>query len=632
MRDRGNTGRGGRGWPLQAYFAVVGAVVVAAGLAAGVYVLLQARDGELRAQELGIIAFGVLLTLLVLAFVYRQVARPMSALADAVRAGRGLDTTMPASGPAQVADLGASVNELIATVRSEASERENAERRYGELFEGNPLPSLIIRSRTLEIVDVNRAAVEALGYSRQEFTRLKTSDLVVPDDSIQAQQIQRNRDAESATLRYGPLSFKRKDGSLMRVMGTSYVVEYRQERVRVAMLEDVTEKEKIERQMQQAQRLESLGQLAGGVAHDFNNLLTVILNVTSSLKKSVADEEAARDVERVDKAARSASRLTHQLLAFARREVVPQTVLNVSDELDDLKELLSRTIGSHIALTMDLPREVWPVIMDRGQLEQIVINLAVNARDAMPRGGRLTISAENSAVDAAYAAARPGLAAGDYVELQIADSGTGMDKKTLEHAFEPFFTTKPVGQGTGLGLATVYGIVKQLNGHIALYSEVGKGTTITVLVPKTSQQAVVDAPAAAPARRPSTGTILVVEDYADLRELFEEILKGSGFRVITAPDGAAAVAAAAEHEGEIDLLLTDIVMPNMLGTDLARELQMKHPDLRVLFMSGHAQPVIGAATPLPPGARLLQKPFLEAELLAKLGEVLEAPAEAELRA
>jgi PAS domain S-box-containing protein len=446
-----------------------------------------AGASRLQERELAIIAFGVLLTLLALAFVYRQVARPIAALGAAVRATRSFDAAVPVAGPAPVAALGEDINGLIASLQRESSDRESAERRYAELFEGNPLPSLILRSRSLEILEANEAAVKALGYSREEFRKLKTTDIVVPEDPAQDTQIQQTRQTEAPTLRYGPLNFRRKDGSFIRVVGTSYVVDYRRERVRVAMLEDVTEKEKIERQMQQAQRLESLGQLAGGVAHDFNNLLTVMLNVTASLKEEVSTADAAHDVERLDKAARSASRLTHQLLAFARRDVVPRTVLDVGRELAELKELLSRTLGSHVELVLEAAPDVSPVLMDRGQLEQIVINLAVNARDAMPRGGRLFISARNKLVDDAYAQARPGLAPRDYVEIEIADTGTGMDRTTLDRVFEPFFTTKPVGQGTGLGLATVYGIVKQVEGHVAIYSELGRGTTVSVLIPRANE-------------------------------------------------------------------------------------------------------------------------------------------------
>jgi hypothetical protein len=325
----------------------------------------------------------------------------------------------------------------------------------------------------------------------------------------------------------------------------------------------------------------------------------------------------------VDKAAQSAKRLTRQLLAFARREVMAQSALNLSDQIADLKDLLGRTIGSHIVLTADLPSDTWRVLMDRGQLEQVVINLVVNARDAMPKGGKLDLSLENFVVDREYATPRPGLEPGRYVKLQVSDSGTGMDRATLEHAFEPFFTTKPVGQGTGMGLATVYGIVRQLHGHVGIYSEVGHGTTVTILLPATTRGATVEeSPAAPPAHAAATGTILVVEDYADLRELFEEILGAAGYRVLSAPDGAAALAVAREHKDEIDLLLTDVVMPKMLGTDLARELAVEQPRLRIVFMSGHAQPVVFADAPLPEGAALLHKPFMEAELLEKIGSVM----------
>jgi PAS domain S-box-containing protein len=505
-------------------------------------------------------------------------------------------------------------------------ELEATQESFTGLFEGCPLPMLMIDVNTLDILDVNQACVDLMGYTREEFKAHKTPDFTVEDTEEQADAVRKIRAEQLPTIRFGPVAYRRRDGSIMRAQGTSYLVDYADRKVRIAMLEDVTEKEKIEQQLQQAHRLESLGQLAGGVAHDFNNLLTVILNSSASLKAAVKDASARRDLDRVDKAAQSASRLTRQLLAFARREVVPQSVLNVSDQVADLKDLLARTIGSHIVMTADLPSDVWPVRMDRGHLEQVVINLVVNARDAMPHGGTLSLTLDNFAVDRSYASVRPGLKRGRYVRLQVSDTGTGMDSATLQHAFEPFFTTKPVGKGTGMGLATVYGIVKQLGGDISIDSEVGRGTTFTVFLPATSGVVTADRPSAPGARASGTGTVLVVEDYADLRELFSEILSGAGYKVLTAPDGAAALRLARERKGEIDVLLTDVVMPNMLGPDLARELRAEQPGLRVLFMSGHAQPAAFAAAPLPAGAVLLQKPFMEAELLEKLGEVLSRPA------
>jgi PAS domain S-box-containing protein len=334
---------------------------------------------------------------------------------------------------------------------------------------------LVIDADTLQILDVNGALAGTLGYTVQELRSMRTSDLTVPDDPEQASRRAAVRASRTPTIRFGPLNYRKKDGSFMRAAGSSYIVGHEGKSLRIAILEDVTEKEKIERQMQQAQRLESLGQLAGGVAHDFNNLLTVILNVTATLKREALREDAAHDVERIEKAAQSASRLTHQLLAFARREIAAQMVLDANAELSDLRDLLARSLGSHVILTIDLAPAAWPVLMDRGHLEQVVINLAVNARDAMPRGGKLVISTANVTVDDSYAQARPGLAKGDYVRIQVADTGTGDGQDRTRPRLRALFHHKPVGQGTGLGLATVYGIVKQEQGHVSIYSEVGAG-------------------------------------------------------------------------------------------------------------------------------------------------------------
>ena len=509
------------------------------------------------------------------------------------------------------------------------------QRVFAQLFDANPLASLVLDAVSLQVLDANQAAADAFGYTREEFKALRTSDLTVPDDDAQAERLRQVRAQQAPTVRFGPLSYRRKDGSLFRAMGTSYVVDYGDRRIRVSMLEDVTETERLERQMQQAQRLESLGQLAGGVAHDFNNLLAVILNVTASLEAEVeaaiarGDDrwlDALRDLERVDKAGSAASRLTRQLLAFARHETLPRSVIDIGAQVNGLAELLHRTLGSHVRLVIEVGDDLWRVSMDGGHLEQVVINLAVNARDAMPQGGVLTISAQNVSIDAAQAAGRAGLLAGRYVQLQVSDSGTGMDKSTLERVFEPFFTTKPPGQGTGMGLATVYGIVKQVGGNISVYSEVGHGTTVTMLIPATEESVQEVKPSARVAPSgPADGTVLVVEDYDDLRDLIGEILRAAGYTVLLARDGAGALEVAGGNSGRIDLLLTDIVMPNMLGPDLARELTAAQPGLKVLFMSGHAQPMLNATSAITSDVALLQKPFMASELLEKVREVLVGP-------
>jgi two-component system, cell cycle sensor histidine kinase and response regulator CckA len=264
--------------------------------------------------------------------------------------------------------------------------------------------------------------------------------------------------------------------------------------------------------------------------------------------------------------------------------------------------------------------------MDPGHLEQVVINLCVNARDSMSRGGALSITTANVVIDEVLADLMPGIEAGRHVRIQVSDSGSGMDQSTMDHAFEPFFTTKGLGLGTGLGLATVYGIVKQVKGHVSIDSQLGRGTTVTILIPVTDEVVprARDLKSGQPSK-PATGTVLIVDDYGDLRDLMEEILRQAGYTVFSAQDGKSAMALARDHRGEIDVLLTDIVMPSMLGSELAEQMKVEHPDLRVLFMSGFARPVEGPAGTVGADTPLLQKPFMGQELLDKMREVLDTP-------
>ncbi len=298
--------------------------------------------------------------------------------------------------------------------------------------------------------------------------------------------------------------------------------------------------------------------------------------------------------------------------------------MNISSVVTEMEPLLRRTLGEHIELVASADSDLWPVLIDSGQLSQVLTNLSVNSRDAMPKGGKLTIDVSNVNVDTAFAATRPLLKPGCYVRLRVSDTGAGMDKKTVEHAFEPFFTTKPRGQGTGLGLATIYGIVTQAGGYIDLYSELGVGTRVSVLLPATDQlQTAVQVVAPAPPVR-ATETVLVVEDSDDLREIAGRILTNNGYQVMVAANGPDALELAGGFPGHIDLLLTDVVMPHMQGSDLAPLLVASRPDLRVLYMSGFAQPALVANGTLAPGLALLDKPFTEPALLARVREVLEA--------
>jgi signal transduction histidine kinase/CheY-like chemotaxis protein len=393
-------------------------------------------------------------------------------------------------------------------------------------------------------------------------------------------------------------------------------------------------------QQVQAQRLESLGQLAGGVAHDFNNLLSVILNYVTFVSEDVAAaaagpesarhlESASADLAEVKKAAERAARLTHQLLVFARRDVIRPQVLDLGTVITSVEEMLRRTIGEHVELVTSLAGDLWPVLADPGQLEQVLVNLAVNARDAMPAGGTLNIDTANVTVDADTIAGGSRARKGRSVRLRVSDTGTGMPAEVAQHVFEPFFTTKPDGGGTGLGLATVYGILTQADGEIRIYSEPGRGTTFTITLPVTAEAAIPVAEAAIPVaepapyqRAPKGETVLVVEDEDALREVTRRIFTRNGYQVITAADGPEALRIARSHPGEIHLLVTDVVMPHMLGKEVAENIRLIKPEIEVVFMSGYARPVLASQGRLDPGVALVEKPFSEAHLLAVAGQVL----------
>jgi PAS domain S-box-containing protein len=597
-----------------------------------------ADAARLQGQQLEIVGIGVAAVLLALFIVYRRVARPIETLSMSVRSTRRLESPglVPVGGPAQVADLGQDINQLITSLNREWAARESAQRNYLRLFEGSPLPILVVDPTSGKFLEVNDSAATAFAYSREEFVELTTPDIFTPKDEQEAAQVEaaRNGAEGKSYSRIGPLSVRKKDGATMRVLVTSYQVTFAGGPARVSMVEDVTEKERLERQINQSQRLESLGQLAGGVAHDFNNLIGVFMNFALFAKEKVlasgsgkSDPDlqlAVRDIDRAVRAGESAARLTHQLLAFARREVIRPQSLNVNAVVGELEPLLRRTLGEHIEFITSLDRALWPALMDPGQLEQVLTNLAINARDAMPKGGRLAIDCENIDVDPTYAAGRPGLKPGRYVRIRVTDTGSGMDAATLQRVFEPFFTTKPKGQGTGLGLATVYGIVKQAGGDISIYSEVGVGTRVHVLLPASDVAPMRSRAAEAQPSRKVSGTILVVEDADDLREVTERILAKNGYQVISAANGPAALEAAKNYAGTIDLLLTDVVMPRMQGNELAVRFAALRPGVRVLYMSGYAEPILGDNGTLEEGVLLLEKPFTEPVLLAMVNHALDA--------
>jgi len=396
----------------------------------------------------------------------------------------------------------------------------------------------------------------------------------------------------------------------------------------ICMSLDVTDRRKLEEQFRQAQKMEAVGRLAGGIAHDFNNLLMVIQGYADLLSERLpAGESLRRNAEQIQAAAQRAAALTRQLLAFSRKQILAPKVLNVNSVVAEMEKMLRRVIGEDIELQTVSTDDLWLVKADRSQIEQVVMNLAVNARDAMPHGGRLTIETANVEFDSAVSKAAAAIAPGKYVMLAVTDNGVGMDEKTKAHIFEPFFTTKEKGKGTGLGLATVYGVVKQSGGYVWVYSEPGQGTTFKIYLPRIAEEVPIGGQDAVPDVRPmpkGSEVILLVEDEAGVRELAREYLEMSNYTVLVAADGHTALELAAMHAGPIHLLMTDVVMPGIGGRELADRMTRLRPEIKVLYMSGYTEQAVSQQGILGDDAVLLQKPFTLATLASKLSEIFAA--------
>jgi len=389
---------------------------------------------------------------------------------------------------------------------------------------------------------------------------------------------------------------------------------------------DVTERLGLEQQLRQAQKMEAVGRLAGGIAHDFNNILTAITGHADLLLEDLGHHDPRRaDVDEIRRSAERAAGLTRQLLAFSRQQVLQPKVVDLNALVLDMDKLLRRLIGEDVELATVLYPTLGRVTADPGQLEQVIVNLAVNARDAMPQGGKLTLETRNIDLDSSYTLEHSLVKPGPYVQLTVSDSGIGMDEETQAHAFEPFFTTKPRGQGTGLGLAMVYGTVKQSGGFIWVYSEPGRGATFKIYLPRVDAPVESAAPPA-PVERPPRGseTVLLAEDEPAVRAIARQALERQGYTVLAAPSGADALALAAQHGATIHLLLTDVVMPGMSGRDLADRLTAQRPGIRVLYISGYTDNAIVRHGMLEPGLAYLQKPFRPDALVRKVREVLDA--------
>lgn len=418
----------------------------------------------------------------------------------------------------------------------------------------------------------------------------------------------------------------RKDGKFIDMSLSASPMKNRQGEIVLIMtlVQDISDKKCLEREFQQAQKMEAVGRLAGGVAHDFNNLLTAIAGYSTFLLKNLSPDDPNRpDVEEIKKAGERAAELTRQLLAFSRQQVLQLKILDCNRVVAGIEKMFRRLIGEDIQVISRLRPELGAVKADPGQMEQVLMNLVVNSRDAMPEGGTITIETSNESVDHARARAHPGLKPGSYVLVAVSDTGCGMDAQTQARLFEPFFTTKELGKGTGLGLATVYGIVSQSGGNIFVHSKPGGGTTFNIYLPRVDDEACAAIPAALPPQSlHGSETILLVEDDDSVYKLLRRVLSGNGYTVLAASSGDSALMICERYKGDIHLMLTDIVMPRMNGRELAKRLSPLRPNMKVIYMSGYTEKSIFQHDLLAGRELFLQKPLEPELVLRKVREIL----------
>ncbi len=489
--------------------------------------------------------------------------------------------------------------------------REALEHRYRLLFDGNPLPTFVVDLETDAILAVNAEATRVYGYSSEALVAMRMSELEVAEAD--------------------PRQHRTQSGARLFVEVHAHALVIDDRPARVVVVRDVTEQKtaeenlrRSETQMRQLQKMEAVGRLAGGVAHDFNNLLSVLLTYTDlALETLKTGDPLHEDVLEMRRATQRATDLTRQLLAFSRQQVLEPRVIDLGSIVIGMDKMLRRLLGEHIEISLLTSRTLGKVLADPGQVEQIVMNLAVNARDAMPQGGRLSFETDNVTLDETYCAQHHGVAPGKYVMLAVTDTGTGIEPAVLLRIFEPFFTTKPPGSGTGLGLSTVYGIVAQSKGHIGVYSEVGRGTTFKVYFPRTTLQADTPPSFQLPGVLQGNETILLVEDEDQVRTAMRTALRRYGYNVLEARNGGEGFLLCETYGGKVHLMITDVIMPLMTGRQLADRVATLRPDMRILYVSGFTDNSIVHHGILDSDVEFLQKPFAPEALVQRVRLLLD---------
>jgi two-component system, cell cycle sensor histidine kinase and response regulator CckA len=503
-----------------------------------------------------------------------------------------------------------------------------SEARYRGLFEGSPDATYVIGPDG-RLLDANPVALGRYRYTKEEFTRLTIADLAAP--GVQTQLPERLRQAYKTGSQF-EWKHVRKDGTEIDVEINTCPVTLDGEQYILAIARDITERkraeeerERLSEQLRQAQKMEAVGQLAGGVAHDFNNLLQVINGHAEMLLSELPKTDAARtSAADIAEAGKRAATLVSQLLAFSRRQVLKLENLDLNSVVGGFLKMIERVIGEHVRINFVPGFRLGSVHADRGQIEQVIMNLCVNARDAMPEGGQLTIETQNVVIDQEYCALHSWASPGRYVLLSVTDTGHGMDAETRERIWEPFFTTKEIGHGTGLGLSTVYGIVRQHDGMIQVYSEPDKGTLFKVYFPMTEASATslgskIEGPVPT-----GTETVLLVEDDINVRNLCRRILEKGGYAVLTASDGEEAIGICDARGRDIDLALLDVVLPKLGGKAVYERVKDQYPRMRFIFASGYSANAVHTGFVLHEGVQLIQKPFTPEQLLRQVREVLDA--------
>ena len=506
--------------------------------------------------------------------------------------------------------------------RSEEALRERTTY-LNSLIENSPL-GIVVHGADNRVQMCNRAFERLFRYRQEEIAGAKLDDLINTKEAP-AEPAEISHRLLVGEVVHVTTKRRRKDGTVVDVELHGVPLMVGTQRRAFGLYQDITERKALEEQLRQSQKMQAVGRLAGGVAHDFNNLLMVIQGHTELLRHTIGSGGPHyRHIEQIQKAAERAASLTQQLLAYSRRQLIAPTILDLNFVVAEMGKMLPSLVGEDVELVTLTKAARGQVKADRSQLEQVVLNLAINARDAMPNGGKLTIETSNVVLDEAYAARYTGVQPGPYVMLAVSDTGCGMDAETQSHIFEPFFTTKETGKGTGLGLATVFGVVKQSGGHIWVYSEPGQGTTFKVYLPQVGE--FVQAPKVADPLselQSGSGTILLVEDEEAVRELVGDSLRNNGYTVLEAENGAQALEISEKHPSRIHLMITDVVMPGMSGRELAQRLSARHSHVKVLFMSGYTDNAVLHQGVLEAQTFFLQKPFSAEDLARKVRELLE---------